>query len=192
MDLKRVLILSFLLILLIILVIVFFTTGGKEKIKQLPETPLQELQSQPQEPREKKEIVLFFLSEEDELLHPEEREIMADSSVAHEANQAIEELIKGSQAGYISPLPPETKLRQLFITKDGLAYVDFSKELMEKHPSGSSAEILTVYSIVNSLARNFSSIKKVFILIDGGEKETLGGHISLSRPFLPQYSIIAD
>jgi spore germination protein GerM len=192
MDVKRVAILGVLLVLLIILIVVFFKSGGKEKIKQPPPAPRPELQSQPKESGQTKKIVLLFLSEEDDLLHPEEREIIADSSVVRQASQTIEELIKGSEKGYLSPFPPETKLRQLFITKEGVAYVDFSKELTEKHPSGSSAEILTVYSIVNSLTQNFNSIKKVFILVDGGEKETLGGHIDLTRPFLPQYSLIAD
>ena len=73
-----------------------------------------------------------------------------------------------------------------------MAYVDFSKEIQEKHLRGSSAEMATVFSIVNSLAYNFKSIKKVFILIDGVEKETLGGHISLSHPFLPQYDLVAE
>jgi len=92
----------------------------------------------------------------------------------------------------ISPLPPETRLRQLFITRSGVAYVDFSKELADRHPSGSSAEIATIYSVVNSLTYNFKSIKKVFILVEGGEKETLGGHISLSQAFAPRYSLSAD
>jgi spore germination protein GerM len=77
------------------------------------------------------------------------------------------------------------------VTRSGVAYVDFSKDIVEKHLSGSSAEISTIYSVVNSLAYNFDSIKRVFILIEGREKETLGGHISLSKAFLPLYDLIA-
>jgi hypothetical protein len=36
------------------------------------------------------------------------------------------------------------------------------------------------------------SVKKVFILIDGGERKTLGGHIDLTQAFLPQYDIVAN
>lgn len=192
MDTKRWLLFGLSLILLTVLAIIFFRGGGQEKIKQAAEIPSSESVPEPGQLRETKVVTLFFLSEEDGLLHPERRQILTGQSVVQEAGQAVEELIKGSDKGYLSPLPPETKLRQLFITKEGVAYVDFSKEFMEKHPSGSSAELATVYSIVNSLAYNFKPIKKVFILVEGGEKETLGGHINLSRAFVPLYSLNAE
>ena len=135
---------------------------------------------------------LYFLFEEDGLLHAEERAIPADPSPVREAESVIAELIKGPEMGYLSTIPPETRLRQIFITQDGTAYVDFSKEFAEKHPSGTSAEPATVYSIVNSLALNIPSIKKIVFLIEGGEKETLGGHINLSKPFIPLKSMIAE
>jgi len=191
MEKKKLIPLGLLFILLIILMVIFFRSGGKEKIKPLPVASSYELGPQAKESQEMKKIVLFFLSEKDELLHPEEREIHAGTSLVLQARQAMMELMGGSQNGYISPFPLETKLRELFITGDGIAYVDFSKELQEGHPLGSSAEILTIFSIVDTLTYNFKAIKRVFILLDGRERETLGGHIDLSRPFLPQYDFIA-
>lgn len=184
-------VLGLLFLVLIVLIFFLFRGGGGEKAKPAAETPSAETQHQPQNEEKGKQVTLFFLSEEDSLLHPEEREIAEGSSVAEEAKEVIDELIKGPRSELISSLPSETKLRQLFITKDGMAYVDFSKEIMEKHPSGSSAELSTVYCVVNSLAYNFSSLKKVFILVEGGERETLDGHIDLSKPFLPDYTLIA-
>jgi len=192
MSLKRFAILGGLFILLIILIVVYFKNGGEEKIKQSLNSPPPEIYQPSEEQKEMKKIILFFLSEGDPFLHPEEREIYAQASIAREAKQAVEELIKGSQNGYLSPLPSQAKLRELFLTEEGVAYVDFSKDFQVENPSGSTAEISTIYSIVNSLTYNFKSIKKVFILIEGGEKETLGGHINLSRPFFPQYSLIAE
>jgi germination protein M len=179
------------LIVVLVLAAVLFRGEGGEKIKVAVETEPGENPPEFAPAREAKTIQLFFLSENDTLLHPEQREILAGPSVVEEAEQAVTELIRGSDKGYISPLPPETRLRQLFITKDGIAYVDLSREIMDKHPSGSSAELATVYSIVNTLAYNFKPIKKVFILVEGGEKETLGGHINLSQPFVPLYSMNA-
>lgn len=192
METKKILILGALFILLVVLVVLFFRSGGKEKIKPSAEvtTPAQESLSR--KAGEIKKVVLFFLSEEDSLLHKEEREIFVNASLTQEARQTIKELLDGSRNGLLSPFPQETKLRELFITKEGVAYVDFSREIQGNHLSGSSSEIATVFSIVNSLAYNFKSIKKVFILIEGGEKETLGGHISLARPFLPQYDLVAE
>jgi spore germination protein GerM len=179
------------LIVVLVLAAVLFRGEGEEKIRPAAETTPAESPAEPAPAREAKTIQLLFLSEDDSLLHPEQREILAGPSVVEEAEQAVRELIRGSVKGYISPLPPETRLRQLFITKDGTAYVDFSREIMEKHPSGSSAELATVYSIVNTLAANFKPIKKVFILVEGSEKETLGGHINLSKPFVPLLSLNA-
>lgn len=179
------------LVVALVLAAVLFRGEGGEKIKSAVETTPGENPTQPAPAREAKTIQLFFLSEDDALLHPEQREILAGPSVVEEAGQAVQELIRGSDKGYISPLPPETRLRQLFITKEGTAYVDFSREIMEQHPSGSSAELATVYSIVNTLAANFKPIKKVFILVEGSEKETLGGHINLSQPFVPLLSLNA-
>jgi len=177
------------LIAVLILVAVLFRGAGGEKIKSAAVTSPSESPAEPAP--EAKTIALFFLSEDDNLLHPEQRKILASPSIVEEAEQAVEELIRGSDKGYISPLPPETKVRQLFVTKEGVAYVDLSREIMESHPSGSSAELATVYSIVNTLAYNFKPIKKVFILVEGSEKETLSGHINLSQPFVPLYSLNA-
>jgi germination protein M len=179
------------LIVVLVLAAVLFRGAGGEKIKPAAVTSPSQSPAEPAPSREAKTVSLFFLSEDDNLLHPEQREIFASPSVVEEAEQAVKELIRGSDKGYISPLPPETKLRQLFVTKEGVAYVDLSREVMESHPSGSSAELATVYSIVNTLAFNFKPIKKVFILVEGSEKETLSGHINLSQPFVPLYSLNA-
>ncbi len=192
MDKKGWIILGLSVIVLVALAFVFYRGQGSEEIRPAAEEAPSERLQEPEPPLETRMISVFFLSDEDSLFHAELRRIGTGPSVVREAERVVEELIKGSEKGLISPLPPETKLRQLFITKGGIAYVDFSKELAEKHPSGSSAEIATIYSIVNSLTYNFTSIKKVFILIEGGEKETLGGHVSLSQAFVPRYSLSVD
>jgi spore germination protein GerM len=178
-------------IVVIVLAVVLFRGEGGEKIKAAAVVPSAESKLKPEPPGKAKTITLFFLSEDDSLLHPEEREILAGSSVVAEAEEVVGELIRGSEKGLVNPLPPETRLRQLFITDEGVAYVDFSKDIMEKHPSGSSAEMGTVYAIVNTLTFNFRPIKKVFILVEGSEKETLGGHINLDQAFVPQFSLNA-
>jgi spore germination protein GerM len=178
-------------IVVLVLAVVLFRGEGGEKIKAAAEVSPAGSGPEPVSPGKARTVTLFFLSEEDSLLHPEAREILAGSSIVGEAEQVVEALIRGSEKGLVNPLPPDTRLRQLFVTKEGVAYVDFSKDIMEEHPSGSSAELGTVYSIVNTLAYNFKPIKKVFILVEGSEKETLGGHINLSQAFIPQYSLNA-
>jgi len=192
MDKKGWIVLGLSVVVLVAFVIIFYRGQAREEIRPAAEGAPSVSPPEPEQPLETRMITVFFLSDEDSLFHAELRRIGTGPSDVQEAERVVEELIKGSEKGLISPLPPETKLRQLFITRRGVAYVDFSKELAEKHPSGSSAEIATIYSIVNSLTYNFKSIKQVFILIEGGEKETLGGHIDLSQAFVPRYSLSVD
>lgn len=142
--------------------------------------------------RPKRIVKLMFLEEDRQAFIPEEREIVADeTSPSVEAREIVAELIKGSRTGLLSAVPPETKLIQVYVAKDGTAYVDFSREFAETHPSGTSAEIETIYAVVDSLAYNLTSVKKVCLLVDGEERETLAGHIAINRPIPPDFTLIA-
>lgn len=192
MELKKLILPAALLVLLVILMVLFFGSRGKEKTPDISSIDsLGEERSEEQEPDTKK-IVLFFISEEDYRLHREEREILNESILENQIERLVKELIVGSEEGLLSPFPSETKVRSVYITRDGVVYVDFSPEFQTAHPSGSSAEISSVFSIVNTIAYNFKSVKKVFILVNGTEQETLAGHIDLRRPLLPRYDLIND
>lgn len=192
MDVKQRVILAVLMVSLIILAWLFFRGSPADRTPQGLTAPLIEPDNASLETPQTMTVVLFFLSEKDPYLHKEERLINAETSLLQQAKQTIEELVRGSASGLISPFPPDTKLREMYLTPDGTAYVDFSQEIERGHLSGASAEIATVYAVVNSLTYNFNSIKRVFILVDGGEKETLSGHVDLSRPFLPRYNLVVN
>lgn len=190
---RKIIVLASLSVLLAVLVIIFFSGGVREKIKHFADQNIPKPQLPPavEEHVSKKTVTLFFLSEEDDKLHREIREIDSRPSIVEEAEQILAELIKGSNKGLLSPLPAQTRIRQIYISSDGVAYVDFSKDLVEKFSYGSSAELSAVYAIVDSLAFNFKSIKKVAILIEGSERETLGGHIDISKVLVPNYTFVA-
>ena len=185
----KLLLAAVLFIALAALVFVFFRTGARESLRIAAAAPSSAAEEAPSVERALKTVTLFFPREEDGLLVPEEREIPADPAPAREAETALAELIKGPRGELVAALPPETRLARLFITRDGTAYADFNRELADKHPSGTDAEMATVFSIVDTLAFNFPAIKKVFLLIDGEERETLSGHLSLDRAFFPDYKL---
>ncbi|HRD02779.1 MAG TPA: GerMN domain-containing protein [Candidatus Saccharicenans sp.] len=187
---KKLRILLVLLVILAVLVMVFLFGSRKEKIKHESHSAGADQVAGKKAEITMKQVTLFFLSDNDGLLHPEEREI-PESDINSEARAVVEELIRGPQTGLMAVIPGNTRLRQLFVTTDGLAYVDLSRQVTEANFYGSSGEMAVVYSIVDSLAYNFKSIKKVSLLIEGNERETLGGHVDLSNPFLPDYSLIA-
>ena len=60
----------------------------------------------------------------------------------------------------------------------------------QEHPGGSSSEMLTVYSIVNTLVFNIDGIKKVQILIEGQTIDTIAGHMDCRQPFASNIKII--
>jgi hypothetical protein len=137
-----------------------------------------------------RKVRLFFPSvEKDGLLEVEEREIHTSVNTSIEAKEILAELIKGSRAGRGLVLPPQAKLREVFITSSGQAYVDLTKESAEAHPGGLTQEVSTIYSIVNSLTENLPSIQRVQILLEGAEADTLAGHVDLSQPFVRDLSM---
>jgi spore germination protein GerM len=138
----------------------------------------------------KKEVLLYFSDSEGEYLIGEKRKILKKRDVKEEAKEMINELINGPDGKLVPTLPPRTKLLNLRINEAGLARVNFSQALSKDHPRGSTAEMMTVYSIVNSLTLNFPQIKRVQILIDGKPVETIAGHLSLRQPIFPKPDLI--
>jgi spore germination protein GerM len=140
--------------------------------------------------KEKKVVTLFFSEEEGEYLVEERREILKTGNVEEEAKETVVELNKGPKGKLIPALPSHTRLLTLRMDENGVAKVNFDRTLSKEHPGGSSAEMLTLYSIVNSLTINFPQIKRVQILIDGKEAESIAGHISLKQPVSFNPSIV--
>jgi len=139
---------------------------------------------------ERREVLLYFSDREGEYLIGERREILKKNALREEAKETVVELIKGPEGKLLRTLPPRTKLLNLQINDAGLAKVNFSEALSKDHPGGSSAEMMTVYSVVNSLSLNFPQIKRVQILIDGKPIETITGHLSLKQPVSPKPELI--
>ena len=187
---KQALVLSGLGLVLLALVIIFFAGGGGEKVKRFVDANTPGVPGAPSAKAATRVVTLFFVAEDD-LLHKETREILAGPTDADEAERTLAELVRGSEEGLVSPLPPGTKVRQVFIAKDGVATVDFSREIAEGFSYGSTSELAAVYAVVDTLVSNFKPVQKVILLVEGTERETLGGHVDLSRAFFPDYSMVA-
>jgi spore germination protein GerM len=138
----------------------------------------------------KREATLYFSDQEAEFLIGEKREIRKNEEVEEEAQEAIRELIKGPKGRLVPTLPVRTELLSLQLDDKGTARVNFSRTLTKDHPGGSSAEMMTVYSVVNTLIINFPVIKRVQFLVEGNEIESITGHLSLSRPIASKPDLI--
>jgi hypothetical protein len=135
------------------------------------------------------EVKLYFAHPQVEALLCEKRWIIHVTELNNQASALIQELIKGPKGVGIKTIPSSTQLKRLTV-KDGIATVDFSSELSRDHPGGTTAELLTIYSIVNSLILNFHEIKKVQLLIDGRQVETLVGHINCRYPLVARRDLM--
>ena len=139
----------------------------------------------------KTKITLYFPSASDDRLVAEAREIVDTARPAERGTQVLVELLAGPKSKDALPAVPEgTTLRQLWITKSGIAWADFSNDLETGLTGGSSEELLAVYSIVDSLTANVPQIKRVGLLVGGKERDTLAGHVDIRRP-LPAESKLA-
>jgi hypothetical protein len=140
--------------------------------------------------KEEKNVILYFSDENEEYLVGERNKITKRDRLDEEAKELVAELIRGPKGKLIPTLPSQTRLISLHVDEEGLAKISFSKAFTADHPGGSSSEIMTVYSIVNSLTANFPQIKRVQILVEGKEIESIAGHLSLKKPIPSKADLI--
>jgi germination protein M len=142
----------------------------EEKIEEVQPLPTEEMV----------EVNLYFSDAQVMYLEPEKRKISQTPSLAR---QVVIELIKGPKNSELYPtIPQGTQVNEVYIADD-IVYVDLSEEIFTNHPGGSSGELMTVYSIVNTLTE-IPPIKGVQILVGGNEKDSLVGHIDISMPLI--------
>jgi spore germination protein GerM len=128
---------------------------------------------------------LYFPSYGQGLLREEKRPMAWAETDTDKIRQVLLALMEGSHQGYSRALPPSTAIRAVFLTSDGTAYLDFASQMLADLRPGILTECLVVYAVVNSLAANIPAVKKVKILVDGQEADTLDGHADLSDVFVP-------
>jgi germination protein M len=137
-------------------------------------------------------VKLYFPDPQMGGLLAEEREVPFSSDLSRQLRSVVEELVQGPRTPLLSTFAPETKVLEVFVTTRGVAYVDLSKEARALPSVGSQGELLSVYSLVNSVAANFPAVKRVQILVDDRPVTTLGGHVDLSRPLLADMTFLVQ
>jgi len=127
-------------------------------------------------------VHLYFGDRDNPYLISEERIVRHSDDPTDFSRSIVKALISGPTQGLVRTLPQDTTLRAVYLTEQGICYVDLSAAVQENHPGGVDTERLTIYSIVNSLILNIAEIRAVKILIEGQETMTLAGHIDLQNP----------
>lgn len=134
-------------------------------------------------PPEKMRVTLYFVSRDDGLLRPEERDIVRPADMDTLGDRLLTEEIAGpSTPGLLPALPAGTTLHNFIAPGNGLAVADLNFDPKWKASPGSSEELMAVGAVVDCLLQNLPQTDHVQILVNGQDVETLAGHVDLTRP----------
>ncbi len=134
-----------------------------------------------------KVVKLYFSNKDATMLVPERRSIaLVDNNLE---KSVVAELLKGPVDPKLSATIPSGTNVLSVETKEGICFVNLSEEFVSKHSGGSSAEVMTIYSVVNSLTE-FDNVSKVQFLV-GGKKLDVYKHMMFSEPFERDETVIS-
>ncbi|WP_321390109.1 GerMN domain-containing protein [uncultured Desulfuromusa sp.] len=134
-----------------------------------------------------RELQLYFVAPDGTFLVPEPYETSACDDDLGCIQDLLSGLIYGSSQNNLPVLPKETEVLAVDVEND-IVRINFSRKLVDFHPGGSLTELLTIYSVANSLNENFPYLRQVQILVDGEVLQTLKGHVRIDQPIYADYS----
>lgn len=112
-----------------------------------------------------------------------ERRDMAESKDLHTRVRAIvRELSAGSLNGLERTIPSGVVAEHVFLDDHGVLYLNLNQALVDGHPGGTRAELLTLRSLTETILANEPQVERVHLLVDGKERGSLRGHVLLSSP----------
>lgn len=135
------------------------------------------------------QVSLYYTDAEGKKLYQTRHNVEFDGTISLE-ELVIRQLLDGPlEDDKLAPvLPAGTKINKVSF-KDGICYVDFSKEFLEGR-DGVSDEVI-VYSIVNSLS-DIASVSKVQFWIDGKTVSSYRETVPIDLPVERKLDIIAE
>ncbi len=142
--------------------------------------------------KKKVKVQLYFSDSNERFLMPELRYVTKEKTKKDQVARIVEALIEGPHTALIETLPKETTLIGVEIKNDGTAYLDFDKNFIYLHPGGSASEIMTVYSLANTITLNVPDVRKVKLLVEGKEIESIKGHVDARYPFTTNRELIVE
>jgi hypothetical protein len=147
----------------------------------------------PAAPRQSVPFRLFFPGGGG-LLYVEQRQLDVTTDPRERTESIVRALLAGPRGeGLAAPLPPGIELALVLLGSDGTAFVDLHEPAGgAPPPSGSRREMLTVYSLVNSIVHNVPEARRVVLLWNGVQPTTFAGHLATDRPLAPSTDLVAQ
>jgi spore germination protein GerM len=166
-----------------IVFVLFFSVMIWQKYRSSQEIPV----PPPQPSTENIRSITLFFSADGTHLARETRELEPCDNDTACLKSVLDELLNGPVGDLVETVPEGVIVSSVRI-EGAQATIEFNHLFFEAMPSGSAAEMLAVYSVVNTAAVNFPQIQKVKIEIDGNKTGILR-HLDISEPLIPDYSL---
>ncbi|MDE0043869.1 MAG: GerMN domain-containing protein [Candidatus Poribacteria bacterium] len=148
-----------------------------------PRPPLPTAASSPDTSPPLQQIRLYFFQPESLELVDFTHELHLSNDKLERLKQIIGALLEQSPPALTNTIPKGTLLYEVYLDEQSTVYLDFSGALSAAHVGGTSAELLTVQTILKTVRANFGKdIQNVQILIEGQEVDTIAGHVDISKP----------
>ncbi len=117
-------------------------------------------------------------------LYSERREVPEVDDLEQQILLLVEQLLRGPEQGSLyPPLPSGIQVTGVHLLAEGVAYLDLvPPEDPASMAWGSKREILSAYSIVNTIVLNLPEVRAVVLLWNGQQRSTFAGHLDTTRP----------
>ncbi len=165
----------------------------------------------PPTPIPPKRVLLYFESPEDELFHPETRDIASSADDIALIRTVTAAVLEGPyRKDLLAPFPQGWTTRAAYRLPHGLVVIDLTapkppKPAAAPSPvpgaaprpvpaweSGSREEWSAIQAVCIAVARNVPEVKKVLFTVGGEPVETLAGHIDLTHPIAPLFTLLSE
>lgn len=148
--------------------------------REIPPAP------QVRQPSGMRTAVLFFVADGNRLVR-EARELEQCSETETCVKGTLDALFSGPLGNYDEAIPEGAAIIGLHI-EGNTAVVDLNRSFADDLPAGSSAEMMAVYSIVDTVCANYPRIERVKLTVEGNGSARLR-HLDLADPLEPDYSL---
>lgn len=156
-----------------------------------PEVPI-EIDIGLETPADPGQAILYYPGSRDRL-YVERRALSAELEGEAKISLVVSELLLGPESDdLVSALPAEVTVGGVSLDGNGTLFLDLSFKGGLLRGMGSTAEMLAVYSLVNTVVANAPEVRAVVLLWNGRQYPSLAGHVDTTRPLTANSRLVAE
>jgi hypothetical protein len=141
-------------------------------------------------PEKISEVNIYFAAVDSMYVRPESHHLALGESTARNCEVALQHIIDGPMTGQLAPVVSnKTEVRALYLMENGELVIDFSRSLESGHIKSTTAELLMIRSITQTLFQESLRgakdlrVSSIRFLFEGTPyQQSFPAHIDLSEP----------